>query len=587
MYWGLYRVGTDHCRVDKAFVYNESFRCVSGSEFFVDGEPRFPKDVPAEFRWRDGAYRTVFGPAVAHNGYTICKCNECERLALRRLTACREGCPVFERRLQQNQLRALHLANLHGLTGSDGTRVRESTTLGECDVPRLHQHCVHCDKNRELEQRSITAARRIRDLLSRIRTIYSPTITEHFTNTLDEASDHHADPHPKKTLRIHAWGKLLDYGHTARLWLKDVLYKLKRVEISKVGKYGRMIGDLGVAASLQGFRLTNAVKIAQDENVIELNGGHARFVKAPSPDVLKDCFDKLINPPGRFYFVYFSDDACYSVRDKSGRVRMYNLDISSCDASHGPHVFDALIDLMPNLSSREAMQVLVDQCKLPIRIVDVDRPRRRVLLRPKSPRLYSGSTITTAINNIANLLICDAITANPDLTPIEAAATIGYIITLDECFVPEHLQFLKHSPIRTTTGEYHPLINLGVILRLSGVAKGDLPGRGDLFRRARQFQHALLNGVAPGSSFSVIDNMRAATGVTEPQTHMTKFAEAQLADRVLASASLRFCDDSIYLRYELDGDEVTQLLHFSTLPQGWVANSPALSKVLTKDYGLL
>lgn len=484
----------------------------------------------------DGFYRTVFGPSVGHDGVTYCNCNKCVALALRRLTAAR-GSLEEEYALQDAQARAL-------------------------------------------------CAPELRAFLQRVKEQYAPHIINNFTSPCLEAHDHHDDPHPKKALRIQAWGELLEGVRNTineRLWLRTVTYKLKREEIAKPGKFGRMIGDLGVAASLQGFRLTEALKQAQDSERIHLNGGYARFVKAPTPEVLKEVFDDLMAPPGRFVFIFFSDDACYSVR-RNGRVHMYNLDISSCDASHGLHIFQALIDLMPEGAPKETMQILVDQCSLPIEIRDVDNPKNRVVLRPKTPRLYSGSTITTAINNLANLLICYHISATDD-NPVVSAAKCGYIITMQECERPEDLQFLKHSPILTAGGEYQPLINLGVVLRLSGVCKGDLPGKGDISERARAFQQALLNGVAPGASFTVLDNMRHIVRGPE-SAECQRVCEKEDEYKLRASAAQRFDDHSLYARYRLTLVDVDELLEFSKAPLGSICRSAALDKIMNCDYGL-
>lgn len=419
-------------------------------------------------------------------------------------------------------------------------------------------------------------------LLSKAKGLYAPHFAT-YQDHLTEADLHHADTHPKKELRKHAWEELQE-ELPPRLWLKSVLYKLKRLEIAKPGKYPRMIGDLGVAASLQGFRLTHFLKQAQDSERLDFNGGYARFVKAPTPEVLKEVFDDLISPPGRFVFIYFSDDACYSYRDDNGQVHMYNLDISSCDASHGPAVFEALEKLVPDGSPAEDLKVLTDQCRLPIRVVDANDHRRVVILRPRTARLYSGSTITTAINNLANLSIAFSITLDTTVDITQAARQAGYSVTVQQCQCPEDLQFLKHSPILDDQGRYQPLLNLGVLLRLSGVAKGDLPGKGDLFTRARAFQKALLNGVSNGSSYTVLDKMRMKCLDAE-ESVVYNSAVAELTSKV-ASAEATFDDSSIYRRYRLDDTEVLDLLSFADADTGTVHAGPAFSKVLEKDYGL-
>lgn len=486
----------------------------------------------------DGAYRTVYGPAVAHDGVTYCKCNHCESLALRRLTAVR-------------------------------------VDYGTEYYLQWQQKLFHERPD-------------VNDFFQRVARQYAPHFND-YTDAIYEAHVHHADPHAKKKLRIQAWDALCDNSLAGRLWLRSVTYKLKRIEIAKPGKYGRMIGDLGVAASLQGFRLTNALKIAQDSEVIHFDGGYARFIKSPDIQALQEAFDDLISPPGRFVFVFFSDDACYSYRDATGQVHMYNLDISSCDASHGPSIFDRLLSLVPEGQPRADMQVLVDQCKLPIKLNDCGNHKRKVLLQPVHPRLYSGSTITTSINNVANLSIIAAIRLHPDLDPVQAAVKAGYIITMDKCSTPEGLQFLKHSPIKRADGSgYAPLLNLGVLLRLSGTCKGDLPGRGDLDLRARKFQGALLHGVSTHARYRVLDNMRSAFPNCQEQLY-TDAVNRNLSESHCSTGATNvtlFDDESVYARYGLNEPEIQELLAFSHGRIGYTYGGCALSKVLTKDYGL-
>lgn len=446
--------------------------------------------------------------------------------------------------------------------------------------------------DRELldKQREAVNGPGFQTLLRELRVKYSEYLTK-FTGLVPEAEAHHADPHPKRLLRVEAFRSMLVDGTLGkRLWLRDVLYKLKRIEIAKPAKYGRMIGDLGVQASLQGFRITEALKLAQAGQQVRLNGGTAWFIKTPDYATLTAAFAELINPSGNFCFVYFSDDACYS-RRRYGKVEMFNLDISACDTSHGPAIFESLIALGPDAETRDTLRILVEQCTLPIRIVDQENPRRRVRLRPLRPRLYSGSTITTAINNLANLLICHTVTSNSSLDIVQAAQLAGYNVTVQPCECPEDLQFLKHSPTLTSSGQYRPLLNLGVIVRTIGSCKGDLPGRGDIVARARAFNAALINGMAPYADYQVVRNMKQNFGTP------TTAANARVSQELPWSATIcdgppsgrqtdLFLDESVYRRYRLTAADVSELEHYSKAGFGWSYVGEALQKILAKDYGL-
>ena len=257
--------------------------------------------------------------------------------------------------------------------------------------------------------------------------------------------------------------------------------------------------SLGVNASLLGFVVTGLVKKAQHAKPINVYGGEMQFCKSPNVRQLTEVFEKLINPPGKFFFVYFSDDSCISIRH-NGSVHTYNMDIKSCDASHTGALFRAFTELAPGKAKTD-LEALVEQCKSKIKICSTVDRSRKVTLKPLFPRLYSGSTLTTAINNLANIFICLAIVEGSyDGTEAylkQAAARVGYLIDLELCTVKGDIQFLKHSPVYDTEGRLRPLLNPGVLLRLSGQCKGDLPGQGDLRQRAIDFQHTLLKGIYP------------------------------------------------------------------------------------------
>jgi hypothetical protein len=430
-----------------------------------------------------------------------------------------------------------------------------------------------------------------RSFIEFLAATYAPAF-EGYLGMREECRLHYDDPHPKRDLRIHAYEELIDSGQFhQRLWLRNVTYKLKKDELAKNGKYPRMIGDLGVAASLQGFRLTYFLKTAQEQTIF-INGGHIEFMKKPSTEGLTHVFDSLISPVGRFYFVCFSDDSCFSIRHE-GRVHIYNVDISSCDASHTKSLFDAFVDLHP-LHVKDDARILAEQCALPIKVYDLTSRKRYVKLLPKYPRLYSGSTITTAINNLASMLIAYSFSLLDVPTPenvIAAAASVGYVITLEHCRRYEDIQFLKHSPVLTSQG-YKPLLNLGVLLRSTGVCRGDLPGKGDLETRARAFQHNLLLGMYPRSRFTLIDAMKSiskgSTVSASVQRQIDRQIEQTLAYKVgEGEETLLFEDSNVYVRYGLSDSDIRFLnTDFANSSFGDHSHHPALSSILTKDYDL-
>jgi hypothetical protein len=361
-----------------------------------------------------------------------------------------------------------------------------------------------------------------------------------------------------------------------------------KYEQAKPGKKMRMIMDLGVPASLRGAWLTDMLKIAQEAVELENNNFRFMFCKMPTYSRLKQIFDEMA-VCDRPLFVYFSDDSCLAVRI-NGRIKWFNLDISSCDASHTRALFDLLVFLFPD-HMRDDIRALVKQCQTRLIVKSTTDPTKNLVLVPLEPRLYSGSTLTTAINNLANLLIGLAISEclDFDVATLDAAIRgAGYIVTgLKPLDVFEDVQFLKHSPTLDRNGEYQPILNLGVLLRATGSCDGDVPGRGPLRPRCETFQSQVVSGMYPRVITPVVDNMLSAV------TDYGLFSDDK-AQRVYSLKAIEETGDPILYvptesfaaRYRLTPLDLSELIDYSNLKYGQFYNAPCLQKILSCDYGL-
>jgi len=433
--------------------------------------------------------------------------------------------------------------------------------------------------------------------LDSLRDMYSKDMCN-YRGFLVEAEEHYADPHKKKHLREMAWKDMFETGTTAsELWLKHVTYKMKKDEWAKPGKEPRMIGDLKVPASLQGFMVTKYLKKAMLED-IEYQDGILHFCATPDHGELTRVFEGLMKPRARVYMTYFSDDSCVSVNTKEG-VKMYNMDISSCDASHTAMLFYALTRLADGPAG-ENLRVLVDQLRVPMRVYDLSRPTSgpnkryaQFVRNDNSPVLYSGSTITTVINNLANILIGKSIIDNQASTPEEimsAAKLAGYVVTLEECTIPEKLQFLKHSPVLDTSGTYRPVLNLGVLLRTLGTCKGDVPGSNKipLLERFQAFERGLLQGMYPNTSFPFVDARKACVaGKSKIDSQVSKKVDEMFAYKVGETDQSTHHAVDVYARYGLSPAEIALLdEEVATSPFTSYHSCKTVSKILELDYGL-
>jgi hypothetical protein len=326
------------------------------------------------------------------------------------------------------------------------------------------------------------------------------------------------------------------------------------------------------------------LKQAQADTDLFVNGGLIQFVKSPTPTRMIEVFKSLISPTGRFYLVCFSDDMCLSIRTETG-INYYNVDISSCDGSHGPIVFETFRQLVPD-DCKDAMDSLMTQCTLPIAIRDYANPKNKVVLQPRRRMLYSGSTITTAINTFASMMIAVAFSRAKDTSMSElqqAARAAGYIVTMEPCKIWQQLQFLKHSPVIDVDGHLRSVLNLGVLLRLSGQCVADLPGKGPWEERAKRFQYSLLQGAYPRAHFELVDLMKDQSRVEGRLDNVERYIIHKVVGE---QEAYTLSNVELYKRYELDEEEELMVADFARSGVGYVTANRGLAKILQRDYGM-
>jgi hypothetical protein len=544
-HYGPTRFGTcdadeDQYIKSKPFVYNKRFRVTKGKEFFAGGRILFPE--PKTFK-SDKTYKTRFFANVPHNGKIYRRNNHNLSLAIKhRLMACRQP--------------------------PDGVGHLEYESYLRANQARQVDHYLPS--------------------FSELSRIYE---TNEYKTTLEESCEHYADPHQKKILRVQFHNEAIEtggYGEENFTSRRKVNLKFKTNEIGKPKKVGRVIGDLGVAMSMVGFRSTLFLKAACEQNDLQTTIGTCTFCKSPDTNSLTRVFNNLINPPKTFYLSYFSDDACLSYRYR-GKIHMMNVDISSCDASHSS-IFKCLRALTPP-ALLSSIDDLLKQLEYGVTIVS-DYKKDKIVGSFKGPTLFSGSTLTTMLNNCVYLLFGmylqdHPFSEDPSVTdPISTQLKkrfeqIGYIITVEECDIPQKLQFLKHSPVYDTNGELQPLLNLGVLLRASGTCNGDIPGKQPFIERAHSFQHSLLHGMYPRVHFNLIDNMKS---VAKRYFHVDT---SSYTTKSAVDNEFSVDDTQVYLRYGLTPTEITQINDvYGHSGFGDYTCLTGLDKILQLDYGL-
>lgn len=525
------------------YVYNNNWICTRGNEFFNNGIITFPEYYDNK---PDRTYRSHFGPCFPHKGRILANTNQ---------------------------------------TTSDAFRYRLAAKRFPLDEGKHERLFVQ--QGEFFEHHS--------PIFTQLSNNYTPYFQE-YTNAFEEALKHHADAHPKRQLRIDGFNELVEErADSLPGWVRTAVFKLKTDEIAKPGgKPGRGIINLGIIASLLGFVITKMLKNAMAKETFIYKGIIFEFVQAPIQSDLDRVLCNLIDPPGRGYFVFFSDDSCYAVRD-GPTVRRYNVDISKCDASHGPAIFSALSKITPDIA-RSDMKNLINQCGIPIKIFNKTDRTQYVKLKPRNKVLYSGCTITTVLNNLANIAIGLSLANEGAASPEqikEASELAGYAVTVEDCTDDWHkLQFLKNSPCRDTTGKIRAVLNVGVLNRASGVCRGDLPGRGDLKVRAQQFQASLIQGAYPRLSTPYVDALRVPhTTNAKLRADMDELIKKKFQYKVDNDSPVSECftvsSEEYFARYDLTPLEIAELVDMAAqLGYQQHYSSPATNKIYLLDYGL-
>jgi len=197
--------------------------------------------------------------------------------------------------------------------------------------------------------------------------------------------------------------------------------------------------------------------------------------------LLREALNWICLAPGRRDYcaiLIYSDDSVYGgcIND---RPFYYNVDIKSCDSSNGQLVFGVVHKLLANFS-RNFADGLVRQCFLPITLVNPSCTYERLKLELCRAFEGSGTVLTTILNHVASYLIAVSVvfmlSEHEDIPRLVAqgAATVGHLVTCEECECIEQIQFLKYSPMRSTDGDIIPVRNFGAILRNLGKIDGDL-----------------------------------------------------------------------------------------------------------------
>ncbi len=476
----------------------------------------------------------------------------------------------------------MYECNNTGLRGA----VRRLTCVRKPEIPGLHEELKNNQDNCET-------------YLGPALVEWVAEMTRRITHASSYLDDNVAErrrwtwaKHAKKYLRIKVE---LDVHHDGRenhpTRMKAVEYKCKPGELLAEGKYLRGVGDLTTpGSSVLGYYM-DTVKECFSQKYYS-GESFAQFIKVPDRDVLSDVFRQIIYPEELSFF-YFSDDACFGLKCSDGNF-MCNMDISACDGSNYDVVFRTLWKTMRG-DSRFVNDVdgAFYQCAAPCVIRSTrDTPYRRVTMIPKFFTLYSGSVLTTSINNMANTLIFLSIKRQLNgrlITKAEvpalverAARLVGYIVKIDACVKPQQLQFLKHSPAMIDD-RIIPWLNIGVLCRGFGTYRGDLPGKSKLSwrERAKIFNSDVVKSYVHAGEHAIT---RAFRKHIVDDSYGVQFEQTEL--KSIGGSNEPIPLEQLCLRYGLSAAELEELVFYIENSEvGHVVGGKALDVIFAKDYG--
>lgn len=523
-----------------------------GGRFLIKGDRRYVSancDIcfPVNPEFRNKEYRTVAGPCFANKSRMYISNANGIRGATRRVTCAREPTiPGLHEELRRNQYNNVTLNDDVIWVWSESFRNRLRVLLFDFNDSE-------CEKSRWAEE-----------------------------------------THPKRALRMQALASLRDAGKIDdATYMRSVDYKCKTGELLPNKKYLRAIGDMTTPGSIKCAYLMDAVKNAFKQPYT-VNNIDSEFVKTPQLGKLRSVFGKLNSPPKDGYFAYFSDDSVGSYRCIDGIFR-FNMDISAADGSNFDPVFQ-LLQYCMDVDTRFSKDVDgVFKQLLAIAVVrNPENRKQKVKLRPTGKVLYSGSSLTTCVNNCANQLICLRFAsryANTTLTKsqvsaalVSAARDVGYLVKIEECVELSDIQFLKYSPHINCDGVIDAVLNLGVLLRSFGTFLGDFPGSNKIPFAVRVEQHLtqVVRGRTQSGNHCINEAFNKRFAFSGGKEVVKTYFE-----EIVTGEQLGYVDShSLASRYGVRSIWVEELAHLiETCSVGQMICHPILEHIFSKDYG--
>jgi hypothetical protein len=283
------------------------------------------------------------------------------------------------------------------------------------------------------------------------------------------------------------------------------------------------------------------------------------------------------------YFAFFSDDGFIKISFR-GVTRYFETDISKCDLSQRFAIFSFARYLLSLVFGKYVADRLILQCSKPTRLVNPDNGSEYILLKLVFFILFSGSLLTTFVNNLASFLIMSQIyydiatlTDEQELTEqtiITAAAKVGYVLTASEKSGLSSVTFLK----RSYDGKFS-FACLGPLLRSFGLVENFEPKTFGLTRK--EYEDKSL-----GELFEIYCHNRVDQYKNEPGNFVLDKLRIRFKC-IPNNPHLQTPKNAYYERYNINDYEMEVLAHDClTLSLGCVFSNSCLNKIFFVDYGV-
>lgn len=356
------------------------------------------------------------------------------------------------------------------------------------------------------------------DLISLVREIGRHAASHRTFPLGEEGVEQYAQQtHPKKAERLAALTILRKDGkiYDSSPWIfnrfgrkTDVEAKQKPEEMMKgrvrpddPDKPPRMIGNLGPFAVLQGGAAVDEVKSSfsagapsRKDGCWVLNGSRFKFHKSINMKDLFEMYNDDLSEGPRWD--EHSDDSLLAVPTLdagpygTNRI-LFEFDFEMCDGSIGPSVIQLYRHFAP--SGRESeWDSSISQLR---HTACFGKGEDRIRLKPRSYVMYSGWAGTTLVDTLAGLVVFRHVmrgwkkmtTRQTIDFVMSRIQTSGFKLTTKVVRRYPQATFVKTFPCLGADGKYYPTVCLGTMLRTYGQKRYDLPGRGDIDRRAQAY----------------------------------------------------------------------------------------------------